>query len=125
VRSTALIVARLCKLTIGVSTCRFLITSIEPTADCREETEQAYLRILSQSILDFVKNGGKIGAAGTGAAAATADRLDLSGSGREFLTKELASSFLEPMQQPGILTHFGLCQLCWTVQVLTDTGCTS
>lgn len=77
-----------------------MITPIEAPAGCRAETEQAYLRILSQNVLDFAKNGGT-GGSGAGAAA-TEGCLDLSGSGREFLTRELATSLLEAMQKPGM-----------------------
>jgi hypothetical protein len=59
--------------------------------------EKAYLRILSQSILDCVKDGCPPVIDALGAAPGAVDSLDLSGTGREFVTPELAEELLQPM----------------------------
>jgi hypothetical protein len=79
----------------------------------RSEAERAYLRILSQSIIEHVRNGCQIETAmDTGNSAD--GRLDLSKSGREFITEDLARMLLEPMLKKGELycSHNCTSHLC-------------
>jgi len=71
------------------------------TSPCigRAETERAYFRILSQTVIESVRNGcSDVQAA---AAASSSDFLDLSHGGREFMTAELATELLAPLTAPG------------------------
>jgi hypothetical protein len=61
--------------------------------------EKAYLRILSQQIIDAARDGCK--ELTSSAVETTADVLDLSKSGREFVTAELAQELLKPLLAPG------------------------
>lgn len=72
------------------------------TCCCRADVERAYLRILSQAIMEHAKNGcADVASAGDGM---TGQSLDLSHTGRDFMTAELAQELLAPMLAPGACT---------------------
>lgn len=70
---------------------------------CRKEVERAYFRILSQQVVESARDGCASFANREHATAAIGDVLDLSSSGREFLTRDLAQQVLDPMLRGGIV----------------------
>eukprot|EP00892_Ulva_mutabilis_P012690 jgi/Ulvmu1/9794/UM056_0034.1 len=65
----------------------------------RAEVERAYLRILSQKVSEIVKNGGKYNQ--NEQTDVSGESLDLSSTGREFVSEALAKKLLKPLLDPG------------------------
>lgn len=70
------------------------------TSACSKEVQRAYFRVLSQLLIECVQDGC---ATITAAAAYThsGDAFDISHSGRELLTKEMATKLFQPMLRQG------------------------
>lgn len=71
--------------------------------------QRAYFRILGQHVVECAKDGCAAAHEGqerAAAASGSGDTLDLSPSGREFMTKELAEQMLQPMLAEGVSTLF-------------------
>jgi hypothetical protein len=61
--------------------------------------QRAYLRILSQHLIECAKDG--CASVSAASAAFSGESLDVSATGREFVTKELAEELLAPMLKQG------------------------
>jgi hypothetical protein len=66
---------------------------------CRKEVQRAYFRILSQHLIESVQDGCASVTAST--ETLTGDTFDVSNTGREFVTKEVATKLFEPMLRQG------------------------
>lgn len=84
------------------------------TSGCSDEVERAYLRILSQNVLDIVKSGCQNKQTET--TNLSGDSLDLSSTGREFVNEALAKKLLQPLLDPGVTARRALsqCSICHT-----------
>ena len=63
--------------------------------------QRAYFRILSQHLIDCVKDG--CGSVTQSKEALTGNAFDLYGSGREFVTGEMARKLFEPLLRSGAI----------------------
>lgn len=105
-----------------------LRSNVHHRPPCRKEVQRAYFRILSQYILECSQDG--CASVGAAAQTVTGAAFDVSSTGREFVTKELAEEMFAPMLKPGEVLRWrgseangSYVSVCTCVSFTTGEGC--
>lgn len=72
---------------------------------CRKEVQRAYIRILSENLLQCVASGCDGAEAAQHGMQADSNAVDVSGSGREFVTATMAEKLFAPMLKEGAVAR--------------------